>query len=589
MDNRNDFIISKGFRSYFKTLIIALVGEQVCLTFNMIFAGQFVSADAFAALDLAIPVEGLMNGILLLMIGGAAAPASRYVGNQEFSRAHKTLTSSMLVASLVALVLSILSIFNIDAIVGFLCDNEVLAPYLKDYLFVYFLLFVPMTVSTALVQMINIDGKPNVATIAVIVASVVDIALDVVLLKGFRMGVAAVAWSDLLAYVLMILIILPFLLDKRSQFRFVPAGSQILEIQKEITASGVSYCLPNIAISLLVFIVNSAVLYYIGTDALFVFSVGYQILSLVVMFMNCIGGTVLLTMGSMFVGCGEMNSLRFLANRCFRVCLVAVVLLVGLAGIFPDETMYLFGNEPIAGSREITWLRMTLFFAIPYTICSFKSYLAQTYGKAWGSIMPFLIFISFFVLLFFASVRFRPELMFASMAASGALYLIVDAVYSVVQRMKSPRKSFYLLIPKDENKHSLFRSVPYTNEGLEMVLMDVAGFLETCNISASLCGGINICCEELAMNIIEKNRDKGEDDYFFDIFILDEDETIKVSIKDAGQPFNPVKKYEGTAADALAAGEDMDLSLRLVNVLCKTLTYNYMFGQNAIYMSFEKK
>ena len=35
--------------------------------------------------------------------------------------------------------------------------------------------------------------------------------------------------------------------------------------------------------------------------------------------------------------------------------------------------------------------------------------------------------------------------------------------------------------------------------------------------------------------------------------------------------------------------EDETLSLRLVNVLCKDLTYNYMYGQNAIFMNFSKK
>ena len=65
-------------------MLIFMVGEQVCLSANMIFVGQMVSPQAFAALDLAIPVEGLISALMLLLISGASLPASRHIGNQDF-------------------------------------------------------------------------------------------------------------------------------------------------------------------------------------------------------------------------------------------------------------------------------------------------------------------------------------------------------------------------------------------------------------------------------------------------------------------------------------------------------------------------
>lgn len=585
---RNNYILSKGFRNYFRTLVITLIGEQICLSANMFFVGHFVSADAFAALDLAIPVESFFTGLFLLLIGGAVAPASRYVGNQEFEKAHKMLTSTMLTAAVVAIIFSVVALLCLDSIVAVLCDDPSLAVFLKDYLKIYFMLLTPMVVSTALVQVIDIDGKPGVATWATVIASVVDVALDVVFLKGMDMGVAGVAWSDMVSYVLMISIILPFLLSRKSQFRFRLAGRDFFRIQKENLSNGVPYCIPDVALCVIVFIVNSLVLDRLGVNALYVWSVGYQVLSIVVMLMNCIGGTVLVTMGSMLVGCGEMNGLRYIAGRCLALTLILTGAIVALVVAFPDVMLSVFGESGKASADEIAWLRMVILFAIPYGICSLKSYLAQTLERAMMSIVPFAVFLTITLLMFSLSAYFNPYWMFASMSAAGIAYLLMDAVYSIAARHSNPGYSRYLLIPESEGKHSLYLSVPYTNAGLESALADMASFLKDCELSPSLRGGINICCEELAMNLIEKNRDKGEG-YYFDIYILEEAGQMKVSIKDAGLPFNPVKKYEGTAAEAFEAGEDMDLSLRLVNVLCKELTYNYMYGQNTIWMSFSKE
>jgi len=553
----------------------------------MIFAGQFVSAEAFSALDLAIPVECLMTGIILLFVGGAAAPASRYVGDQEFSKAYKLLTSSMLLATGISVVLSLVALANLDAVVRLLCSDISLAVYLKDYLRVYFILFIPLTLSNAVVQMINIDGKPGIATAATVIACVVDVALDIVFLKLFHMGVSAVAWSDLIAYVLMIVIILPCLLSKSSQFRLSMAGNQFWSFQKENIKSGVSYSIPNVVMCFIVYIVNYLVLNRLGVDNLYVWSVGYQVFSIILMLMNCIGGTVLVTMGSMLVGCGEMKGFRFLAGRSFSLSALVVGAIVFSILLFPHMALTLFGDSSVETGNDISHLRMIVLFSLPFSVCCIKSYLAQALGRTSQAIIPFVVF--FFITLFFflLSSIFTPYLMFSSLTASGILYLVIDGIFVVRMKYIHPDYSAYLLIPGNEGKHSFFVSIPYNYQGLESALADTAEFLKECDLSDSLRGGINICCEEMMMNLVEKNRDKGEG-YFFDVFVLDDDGMIKVTIKDAGQPFNPVKKFEGTAADALEAGEDMDLSLRLVNVLCQDLSYNYMFGQNTTYMTFRK-
>ena len=190
-----------------------------------------------------------------------------------------------------------------------------------------------------------------------------------------------------------------------------------------------------------------------------------------------------------------------------------------------------------------------------------------------------------FVLLF---AIFIPKHLFLSLPIAGLVYIILDSINSVLVRKKHPDWSRFYQIPPSSNIKSMYISIPYTREGLKDALEQLEAFLDECQLPLSLSYGINICSEELLMNIVDFNG-HGREDYFFDFSVMEEDDSIKIVFKDAGRPFNPVRKFEKTAAEAYLDGENMHLSLQILNSMCKDLSYNYMYGQNTIYMSFPKK
>ena len=214
-------------------MLIFMVGEQVCLSANMIFVGQMVSPQAFAALDLAIPVEGLISALMLLLISGASLPASRHIGNQDFKSAARAITIAAISAVGASILISSLALLNIDSVVSFLSSDAELSYYLKDYLFVYFIQFLPMSLASVFILIAEIYGRPDIASKATIVSCVIDVVLDVILLKFTDLGTAAVAWADLAGYLIQIGLIILFLYQEKSIFRF-----QLPKCKKEWVALG---------------------------------------------------------------------------------------------------------------------------------------------------------------------------------------------------------------------------------------------------------------------------------------------------------------------------------------------------------------
>ena len=571
-------------------MLIFMVGEQVCLSANMIFVGQMVSPQAFAALDLAIPVEGLISALMLLLISGASLPASRHIGNQDFKSAARAITIAAISAVGASILISSLALLNIDSVVSFLSSDAELSYYLKDYLFVYFIQFLPMSLASVFILIAEIYGRPDIASKATIVSCVIDVVLDVILLKFTDLGAAAVAWADLAGYLIQIGLIILFLYQEKSIFRFqLPKGKrEWVALGKENIQSGVSYCIPNLNLAFISLVANYLVLNKLGTEALFVWGVAYQVLTIVFMFLDCIGGTVLVTMGSMLVGFGEMDGLKVLVKKCLLATLLTVGPVVALVVAFPELAFALFGENslenPLLSNK---WLRIIVLFSIPYSVCVIKAYLTQTLERRAMSSALFLGFVTLTIGSFALLALFKPEFMFLGLTVAGFAFVFLDLGASIPVRMRHPECRGYFLIPDNKGSEAFYESVPYTYEGLDAALLDITKYLNGTTVPEALRGSINLCCEELAMSLVKKNIDKG-DGYFFDISIVEEDENVKVSIKDAGKPFNPVRSFDAPDGSDMNL-EDETLSLRLVNVLCKDLTYNYMYGQNAIFMNFSKK
>ena len=571
-------------------MLIFMVGEQVCLSANMIFVGQMVSPQAFAALDLAIPVEGLISALMLLLISGASLPASRNIGNQDFKSAARAITIAAISAVGASILISSLALLNIDSVVSFLSSDAELSYYLKDYLFVYFIQFLPMSLASVFILIAEIYGRPDIASKATIVSCVIDVVLDVILLKFTDLGAAAVAWADLAGYLIQIGLIILFLYQEKSIFRFqLPkCKKEWVALGKENIQSGVSYCIPNLNLAFISLVANYLVLNKLGTEALFVWGVAYQVLTIVFMFLDCIGGTVLVTMGSMLVGFGEMDGLKVLVKKCLLATLLTVGPVVALVVAFPELAFALFGENslenPLLSNK---WLRIIVLFSIPYSVCVIKAYLTQTLERRAMSSALFLGFVTLTIGSFALLALFKPEFMFLGLTVAGFAFVFLDLGASIPVRMRHPECRGYFLIPDNKGSEAFYESVPYTYEGLDAALLDITKYLNGTTVPEALRGSINLCCEELAMSLVKKNIDKG-DGYFFDISIVEEDENVKVSIKDAGKPFNPVRSFDAPDGSDMNL-EDETLSLRLVNVLCKDLTYNYMYGQNAIFMNFSKK
>lgn len=584
--NRNYFIISKSFGHFFKASIIVAIAEQLNQILDLILVGNIISAEAFAALDLAIPLETAITGLMMLMVGGGGAIACRLIGDQEFQMSNRVQTIVVLSSSLLAALISIFGLAFIHPIVNLLCSEPSLSGYLVDYLRVYFLGLIPMALYFSMSQIVDIDGSPMKVTKAVIMGCSLDVFLDIVLMKFFGLGVVGEALANIASYVLPVIYFVPYIRYKRCKYNFTLSRGNNLKILSDNVRQGIPYCLPYLVTFFFGLIINTIVMKRFGTQGVYVWGVAFQILMVGFMMMDYTGKTILITLGSMLYGCYDMDGIEKLVRKILLAATAEMAVIIALVWLFPQQIISMFGDSSMVGLQTpVIYVKIAVLFLLPYTYCCIKVYLFQILERRISAGLQLSILIGFTALYLLSIEWDGPIQLTIVLLAAVSFYFLFDIVFSIISRTFHPEFSHTFLIPHKEI-HSLYLSLPYTDDGMNDALPQVEQFLGKCQIDDSMRFGINICCEELILGLVTHNRDKN-DGFFFDFLIYEEDGSVKVRVQDVGDPFNPVKHFTKTAAEAYLAGEEMHLSLQIINKICKQLKYNYLYGQNTIYMAFK--
>ena len=184
-------------RTYFRFTalsVLGMLGLSVYILADTFFIANFIGADGLAALNLALPVYGVINGTgLLIGVGGA----TRYMicRTRRGENADAPFTASLCLGAVTAAVFLAVGLFFAEPLARLLgASGSVLAPT-TVYLRVCCLFSPFFILNNILVAFTRNDGAPGRAMTAMLVGSLANIAMDgyLVCVAGFGMLGAVLA------------------------------------------------------------------------------------------------------------------------------------------------------------------------------------------------------------------------------------------------------------------------------------------------------------------------------------------------------------------------------------------------------------
>ncbi len=352
-------------------MILGNLFQQFYTTVDSIIVGQFVGEDALAAVGASY---SLTTVFIMIAIGGgigASVITSQYLGAGIY-RKMKTSVSTALISFLVlSLVLAVIGLVGNRMILTGLNTPENILSDAVLYLKIYFLGLPFLFMYNILSSIFNALGNSRTPLYLLIFSSLLNIVMDLVMVRAFHLGVAGVAIATVIAQGLSAVISFCLLLrliktfaeetdadtGKRKLYDFSMLGNMI----KVAIPSMVQQSIVSIGMLLVQSVVNG-----FGSSVLAGYTAGMRIESICIVPMIATGNAVsTFTAQNLGAGApervrkGYLAGVKMVAAFAVLICLVLTVFHGPIINAFLEE-----GSDAAAFATGNDYLTFIAFFFI---------------------------------------------------------------------------------------------------------------------------------------------------------------------------------------------------------------------------------
>lgn len=582
MMERNSSLVSHAFHNYLRASLLYSVCTQLTVMIDAMVAGHFIGPDALTAINLALPLTTFITALSSLIGLGPAIMAAKAIGSRNTEEVNSIFSSAMYQAILIGMIQAVVLYMFLPRIGSWLCSNEQILPYFMEYIQVLpFTFFLMMAVST-LVSLTEADGHPHFATKAVALGCAANVVLDVVLVKFFDIGILGLALAMAANYLSVSVFFLTRMKREGISYRWTSLKRRIISTSLAGLKEGTPIMFNELMYCLMIYGINSLLLTYYGENELYFWAIFLQILLLVMAIVDCAEGAIL-SIGSVLKGEDDRFGLKALIQRSLLLVGGIVLLMVIIIHAFPIGIARIFidsGKVPQSWAQAARILSLML---IPYALTTFMRSVFQIMGKKLCGIIFSMGQAVLILIGVYLSARWSLLSLWWVFPISAWLLFGIQLLYVLNYRKRKQIREFSI-IQQNSKKVFLDLSVAYDKESVTEAVQRVCSFMQDKDINRVIEMGVNICCEELMMNIVRFQTYKTRS--YMDLSVVLEDHRIFLVLKDSGRPFNPII---ATSDPKVLEEDNIQLGLYLVNRVCSSLTHKYMYGLNVVFAEFDKR
>jgi Na+-driven multidrug efflux pump len=179
--------------------VIGMLAVTSAGVIDGIFIGNFVGAKALAAVNISMPVFALFAAVVLMLAVGGSVVCGKFLGENDRESASVMFSKTAYTAIAVGLLLSAVSLVFLEQAVVLLGANEDLRGLVSDYMRIILFAAPLLILGLTLDYFVRVDGRPLLASAALVTFAVVNIALDWLFIVRLGWGIEGAAWATAVA------------------------------------------------------------------------------------------------------------------------------------------------------------------------------------------------------------------------------------------------------------------------------------------------------------------------------------------------------------------------------------------------------
>lgn len=335
-------------------------GIITLMLFNLVDA-YFISmlgTEALAAVTFTFPVTFTLISLSIGLGIGTSAVVGRLLGEKSFLLVKRRATDAVLLAIVLSVLLTIVGLLTIEPLFQLLGADDVLMPYIHDYISVWYMgalfVIVPRTITSAL----RASGNTLVPGLVMIGSGIVNGILDPILIFGWgpipAMGVQGAAFATLISWAMLTIGIFSLSAVRKELLTFTrPQWQAVKESWQAIGHIAVPAIISSILTPISSAILTRIVAVF-GNEAVASFGVGTRIesISLIVAFALSM---TLPPVVSQNLGAGQLQRVQLLVFGTFKFVLIWQLGIWALLLLFQTPLTSAFATDSQQFTDNLLW------------------------------------------------------------------------------------------------------------------------------------------------------------------------------------------------------------------------------------------
>lgn len=326
-----------------------------------LFVSNVVGKNAFAAINLVMPVLMILGGFGTMFGTGGTALVSMTLGQKREELANKYFSMVIEVAAIVGAVLSVIGFILMPKIVALLGASDLIMEDAINYGRTAIIFLVALILQYAFQSFMTAAGKPKLGLYVTVAAGLTNAVLDAVFIYIFRWGVIGAALATGIGQTVGGVIPLIYFIRKNTSNLRIKATMIKMDAVIKSAFNGLSELMTSIASSIVSMVYNLQLMKYAGENGVASYGVlmYVQFIFIGILFGYTLGTTPIV---GYHYGAGNKKELNNLLKRSLKLEYIGGVVLFIIAQLLAKPISFVFvGYDAELWALTIHAFRIFLF------------------------------------------------------------------------------------------------------------------------------------------------------------------------------------------------------------------------------------
>ena len=563
---RNFDLLNRKFRELFFPTLMASIAGNFAVLVDAFFISMFMGSTYLSVVQSIEPFVAFVNVIYWLIGLGGSILCTMAKAEFNDKKGNAYFTISIIGIIIIGVIMTLSTIVFQGQYVQLLCHSDQLKPFVTQYFYYYALGIVFECYMVCLAYFIKTDGFVDMQFKAFLLCNVVNIILDVILMKFLNLGISGAAMATTIGHIVSAIYITLYFFKPNRTLKFIKVkSSEIIGYAVDICKSGSSVSSIPLYTTIRLVFLNALIVGILGELGLAAFNMCYNTLYLVDIFML---GTVqsILPIAAVYYKEEDYTGVDYVTRRSLKIVIGFGAFFSALFILFPQIVLFIFNvSNPSDIPTIMNVIRIFSISFLAFAVNSLYMFYAESvqYNKLANivTLLQGLVFPVLFAYIF--AYLWGAEGFWASLVVSEFATLLFIVIYSKIMARKSNNDySGFFLIKKHENA-TVFE---FTLDGNVEDAIKLSENIQKSFNEDRLSILVSMAIEDMIVHIININENID----LIDIIIRDNGEYILISIKYSGECINVMED------------EDMASNIAILNKISQKIDYSQILGLNNI-------